>query len=110
MVCRKTFEESNGEKAFLLTHACSSSANGVTWGEAISAVEKYLSSDPFENGVAKPTIKAIANAQEYDLNFKIKKQLPYMAYYHASQAIGTKSMAMKGKRLKDAVRKTRIIG
>ena len=33
-----------------------------------------------------------------------------MAYYHVSQAIGTKSMAMKGKRLKDAVRKTRIIG
>lgn len=94
MVCRKTFEE--GQSAFLLTHACSSSANGVTWGEAATAVETYLRTEPFEHGVPWPRIKAIANAQLYDLNFKLKRQLPYMAYYRLTSAIGTKSMAKKG--------------
>lgn len=85
LVCRKTFEQSNGQEAFLLTHACSSSSNSVTWGEAIANVEAYLQSDPFEGGVKTPKIEAsgmpLVQSTLQAANFTLKRQLPYMAFY-----------------------------
>lgn len=75
--------------SFLLTHSSSSSTNGVTWGDTIDAVESYWENEPLENAFYRPNLTAHTNQKSYELAFKLKSQLPAMAWYYLTKILGS---------------------
>ena len=88
---------------FLLTHASSSSTNGVTWGDTVEILEKYWRRDPFEKAIALPTLQAHTSDASYKRAFKYRSELPTNALYAISRVIGTKKMKADLAELKQYV-------
>jgi hypothetical protein len=87
----------------LLTHACSSSSNGVTWGEAIRALKLYWGHEQFEKAVKAPNVHAHTDPKSYKLAFKLRSEIPAKAMYYITKVVGTKKMAQDAAALKQQV-------
>ena len=73
------FRESAGVKPLLLTHACSSASNGVTWGETIQALQSYWAVDQYEKAIRAPEIRAHTDNRSYQLASKLRSEIPTQA-------------------------------
>lgn len=93
-ICVQQFRESAGTKCLLLTHACSSASNGVTWGEAIEALRGYWAHDQYEKAIKAPKVHAHTDNRSYEMAFKLRSQIPSQAYYYMTRIIGSKQMAI----------------
>ena len=72
VVLANEFTVSQGKEAFLLTHSCTSSSNGTTWGDTIEAVERYWASEPLENAINPPKLSTHTDARSYQIAFRLK--------------------------------------
>lgn len=87
----------------IVTHCCSSSSNGVTWGDTIHAFNSYVAIDSFDKAVMKPKLTPHVNQRLYEWSFKLKSEIPSNALYFLSKVVGSKKTKADVKELRDYV-------
>ena len=97
----KEFRETG--TAFLVTHACSSSSNGLTWGDTIDILTNYWKRDPFDKAIAAPILRAHTTDASYKWAFRYKSELPTNVLYALTRVIGTKKIKADVAELKNYV-------
>lgn len=93
----KQFRESKGANNLLITHACTSSTNAITWGETISILEAYWRRDPFDKALAEPTLRTHPNFSTFDRQFKLYNELPVKSWYFVTRFLGSRNMKNKAQ-------------
>jgi hypothetical protein len=76
----------------LITHACSSSTNGCTWGDTISILEEYWRRDPFEKALCVPSLRTHKDEKSYKQAFKLYNEIPIKSWYYVARIFGSKKM------------------
>ena len=103
----KQFRETNNP--LLITHSCSSSTNGLTWGDTTSILVKHWERDPYEKAVMKPVMRAHTTDKSWQLAFKLNSEIPSKALYYISK-VGNKKMKSDAKEFRECVKKCKEIG
>jgi hypothetical protein len=106
--CVKQAREGNG--SLLITHACSSSTNAVTWGDTINILRKHWARDPYEKAIRAAEIRAHNTDKSYQLAFKLKSDLPSKGLYYITKVLGNKKQKADAKELVQYVAKCKQIG
>ena len=94
----------------LVSHACTSSTNGVSWGKVIDSLTQYWARDQYDHAVRQPLLRAHPNEKQYKMAFKLKSEVPTKTYYYISKIIGTKNMKKNAVEMREYVHKCRVIG
>lgn len=93
----KQFRESRGAENLLITHACTSSTNAVTWGETVSILESYWQRDPFEQALAVPQLRAHPNLKQFNRQYKLYNEIPIKSWYLLTRILGSRNMKQKAQ-------------
>mmetsp|Transcript_12191 Transcript_12191/g.20541 ORF Transcript_12191/g.20541 Transcript_12191/m.20541 type:complete len:650 (+) Transcript_12191:758-2707(+) len=94
----------------LVTHCCSSSQNGVSWGDCISSLQSYWSIDSYDKALFTPKLTAHPNEKSYKLAFKLKSDLPSRKLVFLTSIFGTKKSKKSVGELRHYVEQCRQIG
>jgi hypothetical protein len=55
-------------------------------------LEAYWARDPYENAIAKPSLRTHANFKQYNLVFKLRSELPSKGLLFITKILGSKKM------------------
>lgn len=84
----KQFRESG--EVLMVTHASTSSSNGVTWGDIIDNLFKYYQKDPLDRAVRTPALRVHPSEQKYQISQKIYNEIPAQAWFYLTKVAGKK--------------------
>lgn len=96
-VCVMNSRTQGAQDTVMITHSCSSSSNGFTWGETIHALEEHWQADPFDGALRTPALRAHSSQRSYKTAFKLYNEVPSRGWYYVTRILGTKKQHSSAK-------------